>query len=97
MGPTLLVTVVGELTQATDDLLRRRPLPRAVCRMTSVVIAMQAAALSYVLVSDTNNHLVVGWHVESVVAAALTYFFVSTALAALDLALTTTQPVTYIW
>jgi len=97
MGPTLLVTVIGEVTQATDDLLRRRPLPRAVCRMASVVIAMQAATLSYVLVGDTNNHLVVGWHVEAVVAAALTYFFVSSALAALDLALTTTQPVTYIW
>src|SRR5262245_46160456 len=84
VGPNvaMIIAAAGTLLQCTVRVRRRQPLHRTAFSVAAVVVTVQAAGLAWRLAGGTSTSLTLEEQAIPLCAAALTFFFVNTALVA---------------
>jgi signal transduction histidine kinase/CheY-like chemotaxis protein len=99
VGPdvAMIVAAAGTLLQCTVRVRSRQPLHRTAFSVAAVAVSMQAAGLAWSVAGGTRPGLTLEGQAIPLCAAALTFFFVNTALVAAAIGLSTKRSIVGFW
>ena len=93
----MLIAAAGTLLQCTVRVRSRQPLHRTAFSVAAVIVTVQAAGLSWSVAGGSSTGLTLEEQAIPLCAAALTFFFVNTALVAGAIGLSTGRSVLGVW
>jgi diguanylate cyclase (GGDEF)-like protein/PAS domain S-box-containing protein len=95
--PTMLVALAAAWCQSTFGTRTPNPLYRTLFNISSVLVTVQAAGLAYSLAGGTVGQVVWPDIATPLGAATFVFFLVNSGSVAVAVALSTSQPVAYVW